>query len=243
MSRLAVLTDQQDAFGHALLDHLEHGGGEEIVERSDGHIGLSAGAATYFAEPNEEQRRVVERARGRVLDIGCGAGRFALYLQARGHDVVGIDISPGAVEVCRRRGLRDVRLLSITDISRSLGTFDTVVMLGNNFGLLGSFARARRLLRRFSRVVSPGGHIIAETLDPYQTSDATHLAYHAQNRARGRMGGQIRLRVRYECYRSPWFDYLFVSRSELESIVTDTGWRIAELISTTGPNYVAVLGR
>jgi SAM-dependent methyltransferase len=238
-----VYTDREDPFGRALLDHLDHGGGEEIIERSDGHIGLSAGAATYFAEPNEGQRGIVDRARGRVLDIGCGAGRFALYLQERGHDVVAIDISPGAVEVCRRRGVRDVRLVSIADIDKSLGTFDTVVMLGNNFGLFGSFARARRLLRRLHRLVGEGGQLIAETLDPYQTTDGSHLAYHAHNRERGRMSGQIRMRVRYQTYASPWFDYLFVSRPELESIVDGTGWRIREVIATGGPNYVAMLDR
>src|SRR5439155_545816 len=74
---------------------------------------------------------------GRVLDVGCGGGCVCLHLQERGQDVVGIDVSPGAIEVCRRRGVRDVRLLSIDDVDHSLGQFDTVVMLGNNIGLLG----------------------------------------------------------------------------------------------------------
>jgi hypothetical protein len=128
-------------------------------------------------------------------------------------------------------------------VDAALGTFDTILMLGNNFGLFASHTGAKRLLQSFCRIVSKSGRIIAETLDPYDTQDPSHLAYHAQNRARGRMGGQIRMRVRYKQFRTPWFDYLFVSRVELEEIVAGTGWVVAEIIHKSGPGYVAVLER
>jgi SAM-dependent methyltransferase len=237
------LEDHEDAFGHALMDHLRGQGSSEIIERSDGHIDLSASIEEYFAAPRGAQRAVVERATGAVLDIGCGAGRYALHLQERGHEVTGIDASPLAVDVCRERGLRDVRTLTIAQVDSSLGTFDTILMLGNNFGLFGSSSAAKRLLRRLGHVAGDKGRIIAETLDPYDTVDPSHLAYHAQNRARGRMGGQIRMRVRYKTFRTPWFDYLFVSEAELEGIVANTGWFISEVIRQRGPGYVAVLSK
>lgn len=232
-----------DAFGRALRDHLEGRGGEEIVERSDGYVALSAGGSAYFAEPTGVQKEVADRARGRVLDLGCGAGRYALYLQDRGLDVVGIDISPTAVEVCRRRGLRDVRLMSVDEMDASLGTFDTVLMLGHNLGLLGSFQGAKRLLRRLAGLVHPGALLIGDTLDPYQTDDLAHLAYQARNRAQGRMGGQIRMRVRYKALKTPWFDYLFLSRQELEEILQGTSWRLREVMEADWPTYVAFLER
>lgn len=237
------LSHEQDAFGHALMDHLNDSGGSEIIERSDGHIDLSAGGEVYFGDPTGVQREIAHRARGRILDVGCGAGRYALYLQARGHDVVGIDASPLAVEVCRQRGLEQAHALTLEQVGPSLGLFDTVLMLGNNFGLFGNRASARRLLKRLRRTVGIGGQIIAETMDPYRTGDPSHLAYHAWNRQRGRMGGQIRMRVRYKTYRTPWFDYLFVSETELEEIVADTGWLITEVVHGEGPNYVAVMAQ
>jgi SAM-dependent methyltransferase len=81
-----------------------------------------------------------------VLDAGVGAGRAALELQRRGRSVVGIDVSSGVVEVARRRGVRDVRLLAFEEVDDSVGQFDTIVMFGNNFGLFGSPSKARRLL-------------------------------------------------------------------------------------------------
>ncbi len=55
------------------------------------------------------------------------------------------------------------------------------------------------------------------------------------------MGGQVRLRVRYNRYRGAWVDYLFVSRSEMEDILTGTGWGVRRFIDSDGPNYAAVI--
>ena len=235
--------ETHDAFGHVLLDQLEGRDAAEIIERSDGYVGLSANGSHYFEEPDAEVVAILERVHGRVLDIGCGAGRYALYLQQRGFHVVGMDISPLAIEVCQRRGLRDARVLSIDDISPELGTFGTIIMMGNNFGLFGSPRKARFLLKRFRKITDGDGIIIAQCADPYHSNDPDHLAYHAQNRARGRLSGQLRLRVLHRNFKGSWFDYLFVSRIELADIVTGTGWHIREIIDSEGAQYVVVLAK
>jgi SAM-dependent methyltransferase len=230
-----------------ILDALEdeRGDVEEIVERDDGFVMASRfGPAGYLAPYRRwpsRQRRAMRLVRGRVLDVGCGAGRVALHLQERGLEVVSIDTSPGAVEASRRRGVRDARVLSLDDVDESLGPFDTVVMLGNNLGLLGGEAKARRVLRRLHRLTSDRGRIVGETLNAHDTDDPVHLRYHERNRARGRLPGQIRIRVRYRDLATPWFDYLFVSPDELRKLVEGTGWRIARLLDAEETLYVAVL--
>jgi 2-polyprenyl-3-methyl-5-hydroxy-6-metoxy-1,4-benzoquinol methylase len=87
------------------------------------------------------ERRALRYARGRVLDVGCAAGRVALELRSRGREVVAIDPSPGAVEVARRRGVRDARLMRLEDVSAKLGHFDTVLMYGNNLRAVSRAAR------------------------------------------------------------------------------------------------------
>lgn len=235
-----------DAYGEMMLAALEEGGDIlEIVEREDGFIMASRlGPDLYFSPYRKwpsRQRRAFRFARGRVLDVGAGAGRVALHFQEKGHEVIAIDASPGTIEVCRRRGVRDARVMRIEDVDGSLGTFDTVVMYGNNLGLLCSKAKAPRILRRLARITSERGRIIGECLDPYATDNPDHLAYHERNRRRGRMGGQVKIRIRFRDVASQWFDYLFVSREELGELLEGTGWRLARALQDDSPIYVAVI--
>ena len=232
-----TLRAHQDAFGRALYDAVNGGGPLEIVERDDGDIEAGAGPAYIQPITNWPGKRYV---RGRVIDVGCGAGRHALALQKQGFDVTGIDVSPWAIKAAKQLGLRRARVMSITQMSRSLGTFDTIQMLGNNFGLFADFDRARRLLRRFHHMTSDRGRIIAQSLDVYQTKEKVHLDYQARNRRRGRMSGQIRLRFRYRTLATPWFDYLMVSRPEMKRILAGTGWHVRRFIGT-GASYTAVI--
>ncbi len=234
----------QDAYGAELL--ATHAGENdfEIVERDDGYIEAGTTVKMYFTEYADwspAEKKAIRHAKGRVLDIGCGAGRHALYLQSRGLDVLATDVSPGAVKVSRLRGVKKTRCVGIDDLSPALGMFDTLVMFGNNFGLFGSPEKAKRLLRRFHRMTSDGARIIAQCMDPYGTTFEPHLEYHRFNRKRGRMSGQLRIRVCFRKWRSPWFDYLFVSRSELAEILKGTGWRVREHIPPRGASYFAIL--
>jgi SAM-dependent methyltransferase len=242
---MSKLTRRQDAFGAEVLAFFEGRAATEIIERDDGDICLSGGPQQYFADARDwpvHERKAIRLARGRVLDIGCGAGRVALHLQARGHPVTAIDVSPLAIKVCKARGVTDARVMSITQIGKKLGAFDTLIMYGNNFGLFGSAARAARLLRRFAGMTGAHARIIAESLDPYRTSDPIHLAYHRLNRLRGRMPGQARIRVRYRDCATPYFDYLLVSPVEMRRIAAATGWKLTRVFaSAAGPSYTAVL--
>ena len=243
-----MLTDKQDAFGHEINDYFKDEKRSrsfiEIVERDDGYIDHSGGPMMYFSEYKKwpsHQKKAMRYARGRVLDIGCGAGRCSLYLQGKGHDAVGIDNSPLVIEVCKQRGLKDARVLSISQISPALGVFDTVIMMGNNFGLFGSFEGARRLLKKMEKITSPQARIIAETNDVYKTDNPDHLSYHQYNKQRGRMVGQVRIRVRYKKHTTPYFDYLMVSREEMEGILGGTGWKVEKYIDSGNSIYIAII--
>jgi SAM-dependent methyltransferase len=239
------LKDKQDAYGHEISDYLKGNlHAYEVVEREDGYVDISYGPKGYLAEYKDWppwQRKGIRFARGEVLDIGCGAGRCLLYLQQKGLDVTGIDISPLAIKVCKQRGVKKALVKSITEIGPDLGIFDTIIMYGNNFGLFGSYKRAKWLLRKMHKMTTDKGRIIAESLDPYTTDYPEHLAYHKYNRRRGRMGGQIRLRIRYKKYASPYFDYLLVSKDELNDILNGTGWKAVRFFDSKFGAYVMVL--
>jgi len=119
--------------------------------------------------------------------------------------------------------------LAIDEVRPGLGVFDTLLLLGSNFALLQSSALARDLLRQFHEVTAPDAQILAGVMDPHHGELAP---YCARNVARDpeRMPGQLRMRIRYKGYATPWFDSLNVSKPELESVVDGTGWIIERFI-------------
>jgi ubiquinone/menaquinone biosynthesis C-methylase UbiE len=163
-------------------------------------------------------------------------------LQERGFDVTGIDNSPGAIKVCKARGLKKALVRSIEDISKfRTSSFDTVMMMANNFGLLSSPEEGRPLLREMFRITSVDARIIANSMNPYGTSKPEHLKYHKFNRQRGRMPGQIRFRIRFGTAISDWFDYLLVTPEEMGTILKGTGWHIKKILGDAGHRYFAVI--
>lgn len=239
------MKQNNDAFGQEVLAYFYKKPSYEVVERDDGFVDLSEGAPAYFREYKDwpsGQKKAIQLAKGKVLDIGAGAGRVALHLQKRGLKVVAIDNSPLAIKVCKRRGVTDAKVLSIEEIGTfKSNTFDTVIMLGNNFGLFGSASKAKRLLKRLYEITTVSALILAESVNVYDTRNPAHLAYHKLNRTRGRMAGQLRIRIRFRNYIGSWFDYLLVSQSEMRDILRGTGWRVKQFIKSDRYLYVAVI--
>ncbi len=237
------MKSESDAFGQMIWAYYRGEEVFEVWERSDGYVTVDP-VRTYFSAYENwgiHQREAMEFVRGRVLDVGCGAGRHSLYLQTMGLDVLGIDVSPLAVKVCKFRGLQKVRVMSIEEMDFKPGSFDSVIMMGNNFSLFGSFKKARRLLRKFYSITSEDALIIAETRDPYKTDDPSYLKYYEFNRKKGRMSGQLRGRIRFEGYVSKWFDWLMVSKEEMNEILHGTGWQVLEFIDSESAQYVAII--
>jgi SAM-dependent methyltransferase len=220
----------------------------EVTERDDGFIYV-LDAVRYLRSPDslsQLDQWACVRAFGRVLDVGCGAGRHAVPLMRRGLAVTGIDPSPGAVEVARASGVPTI-CCSIDDLPADLGTFDTVLLMGHNLGLLASRESAVPFLDRLASLVNPGGCLIGSGIDPYTSLAPEDLAYQARNRAQDRMPGQLRIRIRDRCLSSRWFDYLTLSIDELGSLATGTAWAVTESESAAdyarSGDYVALLRR
>ena len=240
---------QRDAYGQQMWAFLVKGRSPvEVVERDDGFVSVAGSNASYFDDVRRwsgPERRAIRLARGRsALDVGCGAGRVALHLQARGFEVIAIDNSPLAVKTAKARGVTDARVLPFERVGQlPPDSLDTVVMFGNNFGLFGSRVRAKRLLKHLHRVTRDRAVLLTQSLDPHETREPAHLKYQRLNRRRGRMPGEIRIRIRFNEWVGPWFDYLLASPAEMSAIVDGTGWEVDRFLTDDSARYVAVIRR
>ena len=235
-----------DVFGRALLDWAQGGTAPEFIERQDGFLELGAGHELYVATFDDwplSERQAMDYVHGRVIDVGCGAGRVALYLQERGFDVVGLDASPLAIRSARWRGVEEAWCLPMSRLSGEIGSFDTVVLFGNNFGLFGTPERVRRMLGVWARRTNPGARILAQSTNPYcGGAPAIDRSYYRRNKQAGLMPGQLRIRTRYRGAVGAWSNWLFVSRDEMRRLLRGTGWHQAKILGgLPSDSYVAVL--
>jgi SAM-dependent methyltransferase len=211
----------RDTFGKALMAHyLDNTVNDYLVERDDG---LSEPLPTdnYFIDSSrfsDGLKAALEHVSGRVLDIGCGAGRISLHLQDRFH-VVGMDISHLALKVCQLRGVKHLVNARAPFFPFGRNAFDTAILMGNNYGLCGSVDATREMMKNLHRIMSDDGIIIAQSRDPYDTEKEIHLRYHQRNIENGRPAGQVTIRVGFNGEYSDWFDLLMQSSEEMAETI------------------------
>jgi len=114
-----TLKPEEDAFGQELWAYYKGQEVFEVVERDDGYVDAMS-PKVYFSEYEDWhpiEKRAMEFVKGRVLDLGCGAGRHSLYLQKKGFDIFGIDISPLAIKICKLRDLKKAEVMAIEEVN------------------------------------------------------------------------------------------------------------------------------
>ena len=155
----------KDLFGKALLDYYNGNYTEDIITSTsisdDDVLPIPYLFRDYKDMPALEQK-ALQLARGKVLDVGCGAGNHSLYLKAKGFDVTSIDISEGAIAVCRQRGLENTHVL---DIAHASGSYDTILMLMNGSGFFKELKHTPKVLRHLKFLLNPMGQILIDSSD------------------------------------------------------------------------------
>jgi SAM-dependent methyltransferase len=188
----------------------------------------------YFFRTEDElppmERRALALCRGRVLDLGAGAGAHALTLQARGLDVTAVEILPELVDLMTRRGVRDGRPGSVFHPPE--GRWDTILMLMNGLGLPETLAGLERFLTGAEELLEPGGQILADSTDmrPFATGrdpGGTDLPI----RDDGRYVGEIQFQLTYGDRVGEPFSQLYVDPDTLSAVAARYGWR-TEIVDT-----------
>lgn len=155
----------KDLFGKAILDYQTNGDCEPLITETSvsepEKLELEYLFRSYAEMPKLEEK-ALQLSRGKVLDVGCGAGSHSLYLQNLGFDITGIDISENAVKACRLRGLKQVQTADIFNFS---GKYDTILLLMNGTGLCGSLKRLPEFLEKLKSMLVPQGQILIDSSD------------------------------------------------------------------------------
>lgn len=233
-----------DAFGSMLREFMNSKSMDvaEVIERDDGFIYVRR-PDRYFAAPSaweQFERDALRFAGDSVLDIGCGAGRFALALQQRGVAVTGLDVSAGACEVSRLRGVRDVVHGRVGQFIGHVRRFDTFLLMGENLGLLQGATMAPVFLAELAAIARPGARIVGHGVDP-RAADPALAAYLYRDLEPGRLAGELTIRIRHRDLATEWFRYLLCGPAELGELARGTGWRLSEARYADEANYLAVI--
>jgi RimJ/RimL family protein N-acetyltransferase len=216
-----------DAWGRALLDHLRgRWTPTPQLETNDGQLGPAMHPEWFFRAFDEwdwwERELLPPIACGPALDLGAGAGRVSLWLQQRGIEVTAVDSSPGAVEVCRARGVADARLGDLNDPPTDK-PWRSIYLACGNLGLGGSRDCNRRLLCRLAEISAPDAILYGDTVEPGRVPD-------------------IRLRIRYKGEATPWWTQRNVPVDEVAELVDGTGWTLERHVVDL-PDHAVVLRR
>ena len=115
-----------------------------------------------YEDMPEIERKALNMAKGRILDVGAGAGCHSLVLQERGMDVTAIDISPLSVETMKER---EVKKVIEQDFFTLEGQYDTILMLMNGIGIVGTLERMPEFFRQLDKILAPEGQLLCDSSD------------------------------------------------------------------------------
>ncbi|MFI2741153.1 class I SAM-dependent methyltransferase [Zhouia sp. PK063] len=225
----------KDIFGTALIDYLENRYTEDMYTEStiseEDIFPLPYLFRSYKEMPKLEQK-ALQLAKGKVLDVGCGAGSHALYLQQKGLDVTGIDISKGAITVAQQRGVKktiETDLLQYKD-----ATFDTILLLMNGSGIFEELKKISIYLQHLRSLLNPGGQVLIDSSDIIYMFDEdedggkwipTDVDYY----------GEVAFTLTYKKETTPPFKWLYIDYNTLQNAAIANGFT-SELIAE-GAHY------
>jgi len=227
----------KDPMGRAIADYHTTGAADRLRVFSpmfeDDEIPLKTLFRKYEDMP-EIERRALDMTSGKTLDVGAGAGCHSLVLQERGVDVTAIDISPLAVETMKERGVKNVRE---QDFFTLQGQYDTILMLMNGIGIVGTLSRLPMFFRHLDKILAPGGQLLCDSSDiSYVFEDEDGMIEIPQELA---YYGEHSFQMTYKDVIGAPFDWLYIDVDTLEERAARNGYRVEVVAEGEHYDYLA----
>ncbi len=230
----SVLNTSADPMGAAIYDYHMNGKAETLRVFSSQFEEDEIPVGDLFRELEdmpELERTALDMAHGSILDVGAGSGCHSLALAKLGKSAVAIDISPLSVGVMRERGV-DARQINLYDESFD-EKFDTVLMLMNVTGIIGTLENMPAFFARIRQLLNPGGSLLIDSSDLrylFEEEDGSLMIDLADD-----YYGLLDYQMQYKDVLGEPFDWLYVDFDTLAFYAEENGFE-AELVAE-GEHY------
>ncbi len=235
------MTAENDPMGQAIADYHKCGKAARLRVLSpmleEDEIPVKDLFRSTSDMPAIEQLALKE-ARGTILDVGAGAGCHSLALQQMGKRVTAIDISPLCIATMRERGVQDVREQDFFTLD---GQYDTILMLMNGIGIVGTLSRMNAFFDQVDRLLAPGGQVLCDS------SDLCYL-YEDEDGFIDLTGvksyyGEMTYQMQYKSIKGEPFPWLFIDTDTLRQQAARHGYDMDIVLVGDHYDYLSRLTR
>nr|WP_315191886.1 class I SAM-dependent methyltransferase [uncultured Flavobacterium sp.] len=231
----------KDLFGKAILDYQTNNSPEDLITETSISEEDEMSVAYLFRSYNEMpklEQKALQLAKGRTLDVGCGAGSHSLYLQnERNIDVTAIDISENAIEACTLRGLKKVKVQNILSLENE--KFDTILLLMNGTGIFGTLKETANYLQKLKSLLNPNGQILIDS------SDIIYMFDNDEDGGKWIPGdnyyGELTFKIRYKNETEDEFPWLYLDYNTLQNAAFANGLQCELILEGEHYDYLAKL--
>ena len=232
----------KDLFGKAILDFQTNNSPEDLITETSISEEDEMSVAYLFRDfsgmPKLEQQALL-LSKGKVLDVGCGAGSHSLYLQKEKNlEVTAIDISNNAVEACQLRGITDVFKIDLLEFN-SVDKFDTILLLMNGTGIFGKLEQVSKYLEKLKSLLTENGQILIDS------SDIIYMFDEEEDGGKWIPGdayyGELEFTISYKGQKEAPFPWLYMDYNTLQNAAIANGFQCELVLEGDHYDYLARL--
>jgi len=230
----------KDLFGKAILDYQTNNSPEDLItETSISEADEMSVAYLFraFADMPAMEQKALSLTKGKILDVGCGAGSHSLYLQnEKKLDVISIDISKNAIEACNLRGLKNARVQDVMLLENE--KFDTILLLMNGAGMCGRLKNINAFLQKLKSLLTDNGQILLDSSDIIYMFDededggkwipSEHEYY-----------GEVVFNISYKSEKEDAFDWMYIDYNTLQNAASANGLQCELVLEGEHFDYLA----
>jgi SAM-dependent methyltransferase len=230
----------KDLFGKAILDFQTNNKPENLITETtiseQDEMSIAYLFRAFHEMPKLEQK-ALQLAKGKILDVGCGAGSHSLHLQEKGLDVTAIDISTNAIQACQLRGLKNAKVQNILDLENQ--KFDTILLLMNGTGIFGTLKSTAKYLQKLKSLLNPNGQILIDSSDIiYMFDQEADGSYQVPA---NQYYGELDFTISYKSQTEAPFPWLYLDYNTLQNAAFANGLQSKLILEGEHYDYLAQL--